>query len=235
MERLAFAAPDGLVFVSKGMESWAAERFPHSARLPSVVVPCTVDAHRGSDQEHSGFHIAYAGGFQSYQPPQLVFTALERVRRLTDADRVSVWTYDVSAEVLAARDRLCPSAMVETLPAERVVGALSSCDIGVIPRLESDVNAVACPTKLAEYLSAGVAVGISGALPEWRDLVVARDVGFSLSCTDEEITSFGARIRQERGAFRARCTQAAHDEFSSESGARRVSKLYEQVLAVAKS
>jgi hypothetical protein len=79
----------------------------------------------------------------------------------------------------AARDAGLPDDRVRVLraPHSEVVGWLNASDAGILLRERHPVNAVASPTKFAEYLLTGLPVVINDGIGDYSDFVARRDVG----------------------------------------------------------
>jgi len=235
-ERKALRAAAGMVVVSDGMLDWITDRYPRVFGLPHAVVPCHADEPPAACPEPArdeGLSLVYAGGMQSYQPPAVVFEALSRVGALSDATRIDVYVTSQSEDVVRERDRLCPDARLETLPAAEVSVRLCSADIGLIPRTDDPSNAVACPTKIAEYLASGVPVAISPYLGRWPELLVSWGVGISLSASDDEIAAFAQQVRAHRAEVGQRCREVARAHFSEASAMRTLDGLYARLTGSA--
>jgi glycosyltransferase involved in cell wall biosynthesis len=232
IERVALASADGIAVVSDSMADWVAERVGPGRLGPIVVTPCSIDAESsaGLSPEHDGFTVAYAGGMQSYQPPVEVFGSLARVARATAADNVVVLTREREERYSRSREELCPRSAVFNLGADEVMSAVVRADIGVIPRIPDAANRVACPTKIAEYLAAGVPIAISPNLGRWHERITEWGVGLSLGASDEELADFARRVRADRAGFRSRCRVVAAREFSLTTVVLRLEDMYRILL-----
>ncbi len=226
-ELRAMMAADAVCTVSDAMLDWVLTAYPHVSGLPVRVVPCSVEAFASIESPpHSGLRVVYAGGLQAYQSSELVFRDLARVARIADATDVLVYTPDVSRATLQRRDEICPQAEVRSLDATAVMLHLAECDLGIIPREVSQVNWVACPTKIAEYLAAGLPIAISPALGRWPDRLAAWGVGISLDADEGELRSFCERVRSDRSEMRDLCRRIAAEHFSM----RAVAESYVEVI-----
>ena len=215
----AIRCADGICVVSSGMLEWLSSTYEATRELPFAVIPCAVERqdHAIPPAREGSFTVVYAGGMHDYQPPELVFAEIARVSRLAHATDIEVYTPRLERSILDTRARLCPSAHVGSLAADQVVERLAAADIGVIPRTPDPTNTVACPTKIAEYLSAGVPVVISPHLGGWPELLQTWQVGISSDVADEELARFAESVRLRREEYRVRCLAVARDHFSMES------------------
>ena len=137
------------------------------------------------------------------------------------ASEMSIMTRDWSEEAEAIRVRVCPRARVLSLTADEAALAIARTDIGLIPRIAHQANEVACPTKIGEYLAAGVPIAISPHLGEWPEVLARWGVGISLASADSELAAFCADVCADREAYAERCRDIAREHFSIDSAADR--------------
>lgn len=225
----AFERADALLYVSRSMRNWAERGVPRIAGLPADVVHCSVEVaderpvQRGRSD---GVRIAYSGGLQAYQPAGEVLEQLARVGALCSASEIIIMTRDWSEEAEAIRVRVCPAARVLALTADEAVRAIAEADIGLIPRVAHQANEVACPTKIGEYLSAGVPIAVSPHLGDWPEVLAAWGVGISLGSADDEIAAFCADVSARREEYALRCRDVARDHFSIDAATDRIIAIY---------
>ena len=225
----AFERADALLYVSRSMRSWAESRVPRITGLPADVVHCSVevsDERPVPEGEDGGVRIAYSGGLQAYQPPGEVLSQMARIGGLCSASEMSIMTRDWSEEAEAIRVRVCPRARVLSLTADEAALAIARTDIGLIPRIAHQANEVACPTKIGEYLAAGVPIAISPHLGEWPEVLARWGVGISLASADSELAAFCADVCADREAYAERCRDIAREHFSIDSAADRIIAIY---------
>ena len=226
-EARAIRCADGVSVVSAGMRDWLSSRYETVRALPLAVIPCAVERQNHAFQlMEGGFTVVYAGGMHEYQPPELVFREIARIARVAHATDIEVYTPRLDRTVMEARTRLCAAARVSSLAADRVLDRLAAADLGVIPRTADPTNAVACPTKIAEYLSAGLPIVISPNLGEWPAMLQEWKVGISSDADDNALALFAESVRARREEYRLRCLAVAQAHFSMESAVAKLQRLY---------
>ena len=202
------AAADGVVHASEPL----AERFPAGAGRPSAVVPCLVadeeipsddDAERGRTARRARLGLSeaewvggYAGSLAPWQEaPRLAAIVRHLVDRVPQF-RMLVLTPDPAGvralfdEAGVPRDR----AIATSVPPGDVVPSLLAADAGILLRRPAAANAVAFPTKFAEYLAAGLEVVASDAVPAVAGRIAASaGLGHVLSWEKDD-ASWAARL-----------------------------------------
>jgi glycosyltransferase involved in cell wall biosynthesis len=178
-------AADGAVHASAAL----AARLPAAPGKPSQVVPCLVAAARvpgDADAERlreegrrrMGFGaddrvVAYAGSLAPWQEA----TRLARLLALAAATEPRLRVLFLSpdergaARVLASGGLRGDVVRVASPPADRVIESLLAADAGVLLRRPALANTLAFPTKVAEYLAAGLSVVASDAVPAVVEIV----------------------------------------------------------------
>ncbi|PKK89377.1 MAG: hypothetical protein CVV64_14660 [Candidatus Wallbacteria bacterium HGW-Wallbacteria-1] len=144
--------------------------------IPSIIVPTCVN---GSDYSHCNipwndreFDLVYCGSTWGWQGVDRVLNLLMKM----DADHsIRALALVDEPEVVQQRaDQLgLHNLRIKRLPAEHVPAALSQCRIGLLFRDSSLLNQVAAPTKLGEYLAAGLKVAYTGDIGSVKDLLAS--------------------------------------------------------------
>ena len=206
-----------------------AERFPASAGRPTALVPCLVADDRIPSDERAEVEraerrrtlgcsedvrvIAYAGSLAAWQEvPRLARVVRHALDRVPQARVLVLTTERAEAEriLLAAGIAKGLFAVLSPKP-ESVVDALLAADAGVVLRRPALANALAFPTKFAEYLAAGLEVVVADAVPALASRVASHPaLGHVLPFSDDDAT-WAARVvgaakpagRDERAVRRA--------------------------------
>lgn len=160
-----------------------AARFPAGAGRPSAVVPCLVDDARiPSDADAEAARVAtrrawglagdewvvaYAGSLAPWQElPRVAAIAKHAADRVPQLRVLVLTPARAEAAALFARAGLPRGTVVVVSPSsDAVVSTLTGADAAVLLRRPALANHLAFPTKLAEYLAAGLHVVASDACP----------------------------------------------------------------------
>jgi glycosyltransferase involved in cell wall biosynthesis len=116
--------------------------------------------------------------------PSVRFLMIDRWAHPSTRDRVLA--------LIEAR-RLTNVAIVPNLPPQKVMEHLNRATIGIAPGLRQPKHINALPTKLFEYMAAGLPI-ISSDLP--NEACLAKDTGALLLCRPEEPEAFVAAIEK---------------------------------------
>jgi glycosyltransferase involved in cell wall biosynthesis len=229
------AAADAVVAASEGL----ARRFPAAPGRPHAVVPCLVAEARVPDGERAerlreegrrrlGLApgdrvVAYAGSLAPWQEVPRLARVLALAAAADPRLRVLFLCPDPGAARRALEGVPRAALRVEAAPGGRVIETLLAADAGVLLRRPALANALAFPTKVAEYLAAGLALVASDAVPAARSVLAAAPGLGEVVPWDEGDATWAARLaaaaepaaaaaRAARRAFvRERLTWAAGD------------------------
>ena len=160
-----------------------ARRFPADPARPTAVVPCLVaderipsdeaaEAERLARRRGYGLSgdewvVAYAGSLAPWQEVPRVLAAVRHATERVPQLRLLLLTPARNeAQALVARAGIAPGRVLVRSPGpDEVVAHLLGADGAVLLRRPALANTLAFPTKLAEYLAAGLEVVASDAVP----------------------------------------------------------------------
>lgn len=186
--------------VSRALREVLEARHP-GARDKAVVIPCGYDearfgldpAARAATRARLGlearFVVAYAGSLVPYQlPEQLVQVGVIARQVRPDAHLLLITPEVERGRALAQAAGLPPEAVtVRAAAHDEVPALLNAADLGLLLRRPDPVNAVASPTKLAEYLACGLPVLVSDGVGDSSDLVREARAGEVLRDVDDRV------------------------------------------------
>lgn len=154
-ERIAIPRAAGLVVVSEAMMKLTTSRYPR-LRCRYWVVPVFDDVWPSEPDllQDDKPLLIYAGGAQVWQNVELMLSSYAQVQGRC---RLRILTGEIRAfqEKLAAFE-LDGAVELLTVPKQEVYQQYRQAVFGFILRDNLPVNRVACPTKLVEYLAAGL-------------------------------------------------------------------------------
>jgi glycosyltransferase involved in cell wall biosynthesis len=239
LERAGLRRADGVVVLTRRMRGWLAEQGLAEA-CKVEVIPCCVDFSRyeaaGDEEKSERFEVVYAGsvvGLYLLEEMARFFLAV-RARREGAFFRVLTTS---PAEETAARLRRAglneEDFGVERARAKDVPRLLRRARLGVSFRKATFSQIAASPTKIPEYLAAGLPVVSNRGIGDTDDLLARARVGVLVTDFDEE--SF-ARAAEEAlrladdPTVAARCVETAREFFDLETvGGRRYLNVYRRL------
>jgi glycosyltransferase involved in cell wall biosynthesis len=166
-ERSILAAADGVIILTEAAKTLVNEWYPRElAGKPFVTIPCCVDLRRFSPpprrpgRASDGLRLVYVGKTGGCYLTEEMLNFLAVARRMIPALRVDIWTQSDhgSLRALVEARGLGGCVRVGLLPTGQVPEALAECNAALSFMRPCVSNAARSPTKLAEYLSAGLPV-----------------------------------------------------------------------------
>jgi glycosyltransferase involved in cell wall biosynthesis len=168
------------------------------------------------------FVVAYVGSLEWYQ---LADQSL-RLFRIIATERpgalfVAITTNPKRMEAaIRAADVDANRVRILCLPSPEVPDVLAAADVGLMPRAQNQVNAVASPVKMGEYMAAGVPVVTTPWVGDYSRDIESHDLGVcvDLERSDGEIARRIVRLIHATGTDaeqrRERCRHFAATELA---------------------
>ena len=190
VEARAVASADGVIYASDALS----RRYPPRAGAPSGVVPCLVNTSRvrvDIDAETTRIAMrrrlglsgdewiaAYAGSLAPWQEvPRIMALARHLIERVPQFRLLFLTPERERAIAMLRAGGLAEGRFHVLSPASsEVVDTLLAADAGLLLRRPCVANAVAFPTKAAEYLAAGLAIVTTEAVEAIVGLLTRRPV-----------------------------------------------------------
>lgn len=204
LESIACLLADRLVLVSDAY----AEYYPAARLRPRLTVPRLVRRHsddapptdvrefvtrsRGEGRPV----VVYAGGAEVYQLPDKVVAFMRRLVVEKNFSAVILANDPEAFRRLIAPDEVEGKRwLISSAPRDQVRSALKLCDLGVLLRANVVLNKVASPTKLYEYLDAGLSIATTTAIREAARAVERSGAGVVFRTVEEAIRAPDAAER----------------------------------------
>jgi glycosyltransferase involved in cell wall biosynthesis len=226
-ERRFFGEADAVVTLTRAsveqIRDWMGAN-----QAPVEVIPTCVDVNRfaGSDRGEGPVRVVWAGTVGGwYDFPTGVALARQIGLPLT------VLTRQVD-EARRALNGL--AAEVKSMRADQMPEELAPGDIGLCTVRPSFSKLASAPTRVAEYLAAGMPLAVLSGVGDLDELVAAEEVGVSLPGSDPSSIKAAAKELRTLAAdpeTPARCRKLAEDRFSLEEGVVRYLSVYKTMLS----
>jgi glycosyltransferase involved in cell wall biosynthesis len=221
-ERRFFASADAVVtLTARSVDQIRAWMGSNDATIDVIPTCVDVDSFAGSKRNEGGARVVWAGtvgGWYDFSTG----VALARELELP----LTVLTRQVE-EARVALDGL--PADIRTVAAERMPHELAPGDIGLCTVRPSFSKLASAPTRVAEYLAAGMPFAVLDGVGDLDDLVAGERVGVSLSGSDPDAIVSGARELWALSAdpeTPSRCREVARRRFSIDRGVESYLQLY---------
>lgn len=189
LEKLAFYFDDRYVFVSSSMKEFYSMKY--TLRGESIVIPCVSEFEGNTniiDNRRIPNSFVYIGGLSEWQCFPYILMLYNKIR--TPDSVFHIITLDVDKANSLVDQILLDKKGVKIYAErnrERIPAILSQFEYGFLIRQNSPVNYVASPIKFAEYLSCGVNVILTSALPTCVEIVNKYSVGTVVNIDDADI------------------------------------------------
>jgi len=220
-ERRFVRDADGLVVLTHTL---ARDVAPLVANPPAVIPTCVdldlfpplVTATRGAAPR-----IVYCGSLGArYAPDLLVLCYVETIRQMPGTEMTILTHSDSQGLRDALREAGVPSSGYRIIQAmhREIPGHLQQAWFGVLLLRGERSLRGACPTKVGEYLAAGLPILSSSGIGDCTELLEANRIGVVLKDHSPESFREGLRrlvhLMDEGATLRARCRAVAEKEFS---------------------
>lgn len=211
LERRVFHKADGLIYVSEAMRLFYESKYKHPFNNYAVV-PCVSDFHDYEPSvERKPESFVYIGGLSAWQCFEEIVDIYSKVRTTNSIFHIITMDTDNAKKIVKSKlGDVKDISIYSVTDRNRIPDILSTFQYGFLIRKESPVNYVSSPIKFQEYLSCGVNVIMTDAIPSYAKLIKENNVGTivdinKLDCV--KINPFSPKAREvykrcfDRGQF----------------------------------
>ena len=243
IERAGLRRADQVVVLTNRMRDWLVEHRLKNAEQIEVI-PCCVDFARfepdstidnqtsseervGTSPSEERFEIVYAGsltGLYLVEEMGRFFMAVKARRGDAYLRILSVSSVETGAAALKRVGLDAKDFQIKCVPPSEVPAYLRRARLGVSFRKATFAQMASSPTKIPEYLAAGLPVVCNAGIGDMDELVTRERVGVVLRDFDEQAFATAAEqalALSEDAGVRARAVQAAHHYFDLKTVGRR--------------
>ena len=153
VERVVVNRSDALIFVTDSMRGHFCRKYAMRDNLRTYVIPIITNEPRPRGLKKEPGLVIYSGGLQGWQRVDRMLDAIERT-----GNRFRFLFLTGSPDSLRQKlnSRGMTQVEVDSVPRDSIFEYYDRASLGFVLREDSLVNRVACPTKLVEYICAGV-------------------------------------------------------------------------------
>lgn len=188
------------------------------------IISCGVDIGRFLNNKNSVLKInlderikvGYLGGLQKWQNIDAILTLIESLRKINDKIFFILFTNNKINSIVNRLDNIgSENYLVKSLDYSEVPIYLKQLDAGLLIRENSTLNKVSSPTKIAEYLAAGVPVICTKFSGDFERSINHFEQGFVLSDVSIpeneliKLNDYLVMIKNDRETFRKLCLEKA--------------------------
>lgn len=236
VERAGMRSADGIVVLTERMRDWVKA---HGAEAAIEVIPCCVDLSKFPERNGSsgGNDLVYAGsvtGLYLLEEMGRFFMAWKRLRPDSVFRVLTGAPADHVRSVLAPLGIGAGDLVIERVSPDDVPGRLARASAGLSFRKATFSQIAASPTKIPEYLAAGLPVVLNRGIGDTDKIIEKGRVGVIIDDLSagsiEKAAAELAGLTSDPG-LPERCRRLALDQFDLATvGGKRYRDLYSRVL-----
>jgi len=192
LEEKAVHGAGHVICVSNALKEIVLKRYKIDSKKVTVI-PCCADANlfkpdlakRVEVRKHlkldDQLNLIYCGGLNMWHCAEEMFQLIGGVlQAVTEAFFIVLTPHRSDAFRLAEKYLPKHRYLIDEVSRNDVPKYMLASDIGVILRQNTAVNKASSPTKIAEYLIAGLPVILTGNIGDYSKLIIDSEVGFLL-------------------------------------------------------
>ncbi len=168
-------------FVTNAMRKYVLKTYNYSAQIPFTIIPTLFHPEPVDDEgwnkiagdetyDPSQLVISYIGSTASWQSTSQLIDIIVKIANRYDNSRFIILTKGTIAELDNLPKKIRERITIKGVPHNLVKYYLKMSDFGIVIRDDNIVNQVAAPTKIAEYLTAGVGMLYAGNIGILKDI-----------------------------------------------------------------
>lgn len=208
LEKLAFGWTSKFVFVSNSMQHFYTKR--HRLMIKdkeSIVVPCLSEfAAFPCENKRLPQSYVYIGGLSAWQCFDETLTIYEKIASPESVFHIITFDTEKAERIVSARFERTRGIKIYSIKERKEIPyVLSKFQYGFLIRQNNPVNYVSSPIKFLEYLSCGVNVITTDAIPSYAKIVKERGIGTVIDLNSNKISI---------NPFSENASRAYHELFS---------------------
>lgn len=193
IEKIMLASADGMIYASNPLKNVLVNKYPELAQKPSMVIPCFPDLEqfkfdsyaRKSLRENWGWEDCIIVVHSGVNAPWVDISGIQHLLKISSyipGIRFLFLTNQV-AEWEKIIDDVIDRVKIKILSVDHkdMYKFLSAADVGLVARIDSLINRVASPTKIAEYLATGLPVFMTAGIGDYDNWIEQYRLGLCIS------------------------------------------------------
>jgi glycosyltransferase involved in cell wall biosynthesis len=244
VEQAGLREADQIVVLTRRMRDWLVNQQSKAAEQIEVI-PCCVDFSRFAENEcesalspASRFEVVYAGSVTGLYLLEEMARFFLQIRARQSGALLRILTASPPAEVssrLISAGLSADDFVVGYVSPEKIFGSLRNAKLGLSFRKPSFGQIAASPTKIPEYLAAGLPIVCTAGVGDTDQLLEWERVGVVLNAFDDAAYALAAEktlVLLDESDLAARCVTVAHRCFDLvQVGGRGYSNVYRRLEA----
>lgn len=175
IERFALGRCKACFMVSQSMVNYYNRKYKKDFSYKTYIMPCYNSQIEEKLFNKEGKYInnvfCYVGGLSVWQCFNETVRLYSKIEKKVPGAFLKVYTAEIDKAKSVLKTEGVKNYSVEFVKSNELVGKLSECKYGFILRRESPVNLVATPTKLSNYLAAGLIPIVSTAVGFFNEIL----------------------------------------------------------------
>ncbi len=185
VEDLALSVSSKYVYVSDGMADFYKGRIA-TKNKEYIIVPCLSEFTEVDIPQKTPNSFVYIGGLSEWQCFEQILDVYEQVRTSDSIFHIITHEVEKAQKIMSARSfNMCGIKIYSLTDRNVIPKTLAQFQYGFLIRKDSPVNYVASPIKFLEYLSCGVNVIMTDAVPYYAEIVKQHKVGTVINLGEE--------------------------------------------------
>jgi glycosyltransferase involved in cell wall biosynthesis len=239
LERVGIRRADQIVVLTERMRAWLVGQGLAEANKIEVI-PCCVDFQKFeqacAEEKSDRFEVVYAGsvtGLYMLEEMGRFFLALRAREPRAFLHILTQSSAEDAGRVLKHAGLGESDFQVEAVTAAEVPAILCRASLGISFRKPTFSQIAASPTKIPEYLAAGLPVISNAGIGDTDDLLESEAVGVIVRDLNPDAYDVAAErilVLAREAGIEARCRRVAHERFDlSRIGGARYRKVYQRI------
>ncbi|MCS2537751.1 hypothetical protein NXX36_17240 [Bacteroides fragilis] len=191
LEYLVLKKAKRLFFVSEAMRKHFIKKYG-SFKTPYIIMPCfnieQLDIGAFYPEKYANPTFVYAGGFQKWQCVDRMLLVFKEIQKLIPKAQLTILSKDLNLAESSIRKFGLNHVEVKYVEVEKLDREMRKYKYGFLLRDNTLVNRVATPTKMGNYLAAGIIPIFTTAVADFSNLLSLDEYGLRFDYADSNLS-----------------------------------------------